>query len=240
MAVEPRYGVRGTGYAYGEVSRQPLAPETSAFTPPPGQRELEGVDHSEHQSPTSTTPGPSCLGGGFSDERPSLTGPLEPEAGPYPVPRTPYPAAPEAPHPASLPAGGHHLLVDLWVSDPEPLRHVATWEALLPEACRASGATVIGHRFHQFQPEGVTGIVLLAESHASVHTWPEAGLATLDVFTCGALDAHAIVDRIRAALSPVRERVTAVARGDRAALPPETPLSPEASGVPFPPDEPAR
>ena len=131
------------------------------------------------------------------------------------------PLAPEAAHsstahPASLPAGGHHLLVDFWVADPEPLRRVATWEALLPEACREAGATVLGARFHQFEPEGVTGIVLLAESHASLHTWPEAGLVTLDVFTCGALDARAIVGRIRAALSPVRERVTAVVRGDRA------------------------
>ncbi|MEM6327148.1 MAG: adenosylmethionine decarboxylase [Bacteroidota bacterium] len=118
------------------------------------------------------------------------------------------------PEPGTHPAGGHHLLVDLWVAEAGPLRHVATWEALLPEACRAAGATVLGARFHQFQPEGVTGIVLLAESHASVHTWPEAGLVTLDVFTCGALDAHAIVDRIRDALHPVRERVTTVARGD--------------------------
>jgi len=108
--------------------------------------------------------------------------------------------------------------VDFWVEDAEPLRRVASWEALLPDACREAGATVLGARFHQFQPEGVTGIVLLAESHASLHTWPEAGLVTLDVFTCGALDAHAIVDRIRTALAPVRERVTAVARGDRATL----------------------
>lgn len=130
----------------------------------------------------------------------------------------------EAEHPTPEPrtpnhrAGGHHLLVDLWVADPEPLRCVADWEVLLPDACRSAGATVLGARFHQFQPEGVTGIVLLAESHASVHTWPEAGLVTLDVFTCGALDAHAIVDRIRRALHPVRERVTAVTRGDRAHL----------------------
>ncbi|PAP76150.1 adenosylmethionine decarboxylase [Rubrivirga marina] len=112
------------------------------------------------------------------------------------------------------PAGGHHLLVDFWVDDAAPLREVETWEVLLPEACRAAGATVLGARFHQFQPEGVTGIVLLAESHASVHTWPEAGLVTLDVFTCGALDAAAIVETVRQRLSPVRERVTAVARGD--------------------------
>ena len=131
-----------------------------------------------------------------------------------PAPTKPLsPLAPEAS--ASQPAGGHHLLVDFWVADAEPLRRVATWETLLPDACREAGATVLGARFHQFEPEGVTGIVLLAESHASLHTWPEAGLVTLDVFTCGALDAHAIVDRIRDALAPVRERVTAVDRGDR-------------------------
>ena len=117
-------------------------------------------------------------------------------------------------------AGGHHLLVDFWVDDAEPLRRRATWEWLLPDACRAAGATVLGAHFHQFEPEGVTGVVLLAESHASVHTWPERGLATLDVFTCGALDAEAIVAAVRRALAPVRECVTAVARGDVAETPP--------------------
>ena len=121
-------------------------------------------------------------------------------------------ASPESP--VGRVAGGHHLLVDFWVADAGPLRRVETWEALLPEACRAAGATVLGARFHQFRPEGVTGIVLLAESHASVHTWPESGLVTLDVFTCGALDAAAIVAAVRRRLAPVRERVTAVARGD--------------------------
>lgn len=111
-------------------------------------------------------------------------------------------------------AGGLHLLVDLWVDDPTPLRRAATWERLLPAACTEAGATVLGATFHQFEPEGVTGVVLLAESHASVHTWPERGLATLDVFTCGALDAEAVVERVRAAIDPVQERVTVVARGE--------------------------
>ena len=113
-------------------------------------------------------------------------------------------------------AGGHHLLVDFWVDDPEPLRWASTWEALLPQACREAGATVLGAQFHQFEPEGVTGVVLLAESHASVHTWPESGLVTLDVFTCGALDTAAIVGAVRQELAPTRERVAAVARGDAA------------------------
>ncbi|MEM6288912.1 MAG: adenosylmethionine decarboxylase [Bacteroidota bacterium] len=128
-------------------------------------------------------------------------------------PRSPRAASPVPRPPA---AGGRHLLVDLWVDDPEPLRRAATWEALLPRACAEAGATVLGSRFHQFEPEGATGVVLLAESHASVHTWPERGLATLDVFTCGALDAEAVVARVREAIRPVRERVTVVARGEAA------------------------
>ena len=118
-------------------------------------------------------------------------------------------------------AGGLHLLVDLWTDDPAPLRRVEAWETLLPDACREAGATVLASRFHQFAPDGVTGVVLLAESHASVHTWPEAGLATLDVFTCGSLDAEVVVARIREALAPVRdERATVVHRG--APAPPPT------------------
>ena len=134
-------------------------------------------------------------------------------------------------------AGGLHLLVDLWVDDPEPLRWAATWEDLLPLACAEAGATVLGATFHQFEPAGVTGVVLLAESHASVHTWPERGLATLDVFTCGSLDAEAVVARVRAAIRPARERVTVVARGE--AAPPASGAGPatdsEAARNPVPP-----
>ena len=118
--------------------------------------------------------------------------------------------------PSSPEAGGRHVLADFWVADAAPLRRAETWEALLPDACRAAGATVLGARFHQFEPDGVTGIVLLAESHASVHTWPQSGLVTLDVFTCGTMDASAVVDAVRRRLRPTRERVTEVARGDAA------------------------
>lgn len=53
------------------------------------------------------------------------------------------------------------------------------------EAARRSGATIIGHQFHQFTPHGVSGVVLIAESHLSIHTWPERGYAAVDIFTCG-------------------------------------------------------
>jgi S-adenosylmethionine decarboxylase len=116
----------------------------------------------------------------------------------------------------AAPGVGRHLLADFWTDDVEALRWVADWERMLPDACRRARATVLGARFHQFRPHGVTGIVLLAESHASVHTWPERGLATLDVFTCGSMDAAAVLDAVRAALRPTRERVTALERGQPA------------------------
>jgi len=52
------------------------------------------------------------------------------------------------------------------------------------EAANAAGATIIGESFHQFNPVGVTGVVAIAESHLSIHTWPEYGYAAVDVFTC--------------------------------------------------------
>ena len=111
------------------------------------------------------------------------------------------------------PGVGRHLLADFWTDDAEALRWAADWEGLLVGACRAAGATVLAARFHQFRPCGVTGVVLLAESHASVHTWPERGLVTLDVFTCGSMDAQAVIEAVRAAVQPTRERVSALERG---------------------------
>lgn len=52
-------------------------------------------------------------------------------------------------------------------------------------ACQAAGSTVLNYQWHQFKPHGVTCLVLLAESHLSIHTWPEKGSAAVDIFTCG-------------------------------------------------------
>jgi S-adenosylmethionine decarboxylase proenzyme len=57
-------------------------------------------------------------------------------------------------------------------------------EALLASAVEA-GATVLGESFHQFEPQGVSGVVIIAESHICIHTWPEYGYAAADIFTCG-------------------------------------------------------
>ncbi len=58
-------------------------------------------------------------------------------------------------------------------------------EAILLEAARESGATIISSSFHKFEPQGVSGVVIIAESHFTVHAWPEHDYAAVDIFTCG-------------------------------------------------------
>ena len=81
---------------------------------------------------------------------------------------------------------GIHLLGE-WYDCPADAP-VFTQAALLRELCivaaREAGLTVVGERFFQFEPQGVTGTVLLAESHIAIHTWPEAGFVTVDVHLC--------------------------------------------------------
>jgi len=58
-------------------------------------------------------------------------------------------------------------------------------KGILPAAASEAGATVLGESFHQFEPHGVSGVVIIAESHLFIHTWPECGYAAVDIFTCG-------------------------------------------------------
>ena len=96
---------------------------------------------------------------------------------------------------------GTHLLVDLWgatnLTDPE----------LIDRACReaalAAGATILHSHFHHFSPEGgVSGVVVLAESHISIHTWPERDFAAVDIFMCGACDPYKSLPVLKAAFNP--------------------------------------
>jgi S-adenosylmethionine decarboxylase proenzyme len=109
-----------------------------------------------------------------------------------------------------------HILYDLWLegSKRDILVRAAVWTDILLTAALKSGATVIGQQFHQFEPEGVTGFLLLAESHLSVHTWPEEGLATIDIFTCGQMDTDVVITHLRKRLQPKREKLTVVERGE--------------------------
>jgi S-adenosylmethionine decarboxylase len=84
-----------------------------------------------------------------------------------------------------LSAIGRHLLVELRDCNRAKLDDLPFIRDSLLEAAEEVGATIIDHIFHQFSPQGVTGVVAIAESHVCIHTWPEFGYAAMDIFTCG-------------------------------------------------------
>lgn len=107
---------------------------------------------------------------------------------------------------------GMHLIVDFYgafgLDDDRFL------DTALRKAAEAAGATVLaGHLHHFGSGHGVTGVLLLAESHISIHTWPETGYAAVDIFLCGRSDAHRAADHLRTALRPERVQITEIARG---------------------------
>ncbi|HAV42473.1 TPA: adenosylmethionine decarboxylase [bacterium] len=78
-----------------------------------------------------------------------------------------------------------HLLIELFGCDRSMLDNLETVRRILIETVSRSGATRLKEAFHKFTPQGVSGVILVAESHFSVHTWPEYGYAACDIFTCG-------------------------------------------------------
>ncbi len=80
---------------------------------------------------------------------------------------------------------GVHLAVDLYDCPPAFLADRDKVRDAMVQAAVASGATVVTETFHQFNPHGISGVVVIAESHLAIHTWPEHGYAAVDLFTCG-------------------------------------------------------
>jgi len=101
-----------------------------------------------------------------------------------------------------LNALGTHLLLELKDCNREVLDDLALLQNVLVSAAEEAGATVLAKHFHHFAPQGVSGAVLIAESHLTVHTWPEHGYAALDIFTCGdkvnaELAAQILIDKLQ-------------------------------------------
>jgi len=84
-----------------------------------------------------------------------------------------------------LNALGKHLLLELKDCNKEVLNDLGFLKGTLLSAANESGAIVLGESFHPFNPQGISGVVIIAESHLSIHTWPEYGYAAADIFTCG-------------------------------------------------------
>ena len=114
---------------------------------------------------------------------------------------------------------GIHLLADFYGVDAAKLIDSGAIDALLRAAAEAAGARILHSHFHSFgQSMGVTGVVLLAESHISIHTWPEFGFAAADIFMCGEALPKLALDVIELALKPTSRIVQTIARGDAVPL----------------------
>ena len=92
---------------------------------------------------------------------------------------------------------GKHYLIDLRDCDPEIIKSVGPTREIVLRAAKECGATILNDHFHQFQPIGVSGVVVIAESHISIHTWPESGFAAADIFTCGEMKPQVAIDIMR-------------------------------------------
>jgi len=109
---------------------------------------------------------------------------------------------------------GRHLIVEYTGCRPDALNDAEYLEKSLLEAVRKSGATIVDSVFHRYAPQGVSGVVVIAESHMSVHTWPEYGYAAVDFFTCGqTVDPYKANEHLREALECRQAIVSEVKRG---------------------------
>ncbi|MFO0569585.1 MAG: adenosylmethionine decarboxylase [Polyangiaceae bacterium] len=108
-----------------------------------------------------------------------------------------------------------HLLVEYEGCDPAILDDLEAVRGLMRQAAEAAGATVVAEAFHRYRPQGVTGVLVIEESHFSVHTWPEHGYAALDFYTCGDCVPERADALLRVALGAERAEVVLVDRGLR-------------------------
>ena len=80
---------------------------------------------------------------------------------------------------------GRHLLTEFYGCDRETLNDPNRIKKIMEEAAITSGASIVQSVFHLFNPHGISGVVVIAESHLAIHTWPEYGYSAVDIFTCG-------------------------------------------------------
>ena len=109
---------------------------------------------------------------------------------------------------------GHHTLIELNGCEAAVLCDVAAIRKLVLDAVSAAGGTYVTDVFHHFSPHGVSGVVVIAESHVTLHTWPEHQYAAADVFTCGVTFRHEVLVRhLEAGLSARAVETRTLERG---------------------------
>ncbi len=84
-----------------------------------------------------------------------------------------------------LNALGKHVLIELYNCDVEIIKNHEMIQEIMNEAAKVAGCTIVNSLFHKFNPYGVSGAVIVQESHLTIHTWPEYGYVAIDIFVCG-------------------------------------------------------
>jgi len=109
---------------------------------------------------------------------------------------------------------GRQILVEFYDCNSGLINDVVYIESSMLAATEASQATIISHDFHEFSPHGVSGVVVIAESHVSIHTWPEYDYAAVDIFTCGdTIDPWIIQEELKEALESNNSSSVEMKRG---------------------------
>lgn len=119
-----------------------------------------------------------------------------------------------------------HALLEFFDCDPARLKRSREVKKILCEAVLAGGGTIVKAVFHNFSPFGVSGVVVITESHVTIHTWPEHAYAAVDIFSCSKkLDHATIRDQLKRALSSRRASQKTFGRGvglTKSARPPQS------------------
>ena len=109
---------------------------------------------------------------------------------------------------------GKHILSEYYGCDASILNNLELLEHSMLKAVMKSGATIIDSTFHQFSPQGVSGVIVIAESHMAMHTWPEYCYAAVDFFTCGnRVDPYKAFDFMNEILKPEKSSTKELMRG---------------------------
>ena len=113
---------------------------------------------------------------------------------------------------------GTHIIAELFNCNAFNINNLKKVEEVLMAAAELSKATIIQPFFHKFSPYGISGVIVIAESHITIHTWPEYGYAAVDVFTCGNLDYKRALDFIKASFETGKCDLHKVYRGSSSRL----------------------
>lgn len=111
---------------------------------------------------------------------------------------------------------GRHILIEFQGCNPDKLNDIPSIEQAFLDAAAAMNATVVNTTFHHFSPQGVSGVVVIQESHLAIHTWPEHEFAAIDIFTCGeTVNPWKAYDFLKAFFQPTNSNAMEINRGSK-------------------------